>query len=346
MLYQSHRNRCTNASRCNTFAVHGFFRSILNHPRESLHLSGPRSLVYPFTYCLLTLLLLLRLATGYSSMDHHNSNTRHKRKNSKLPLSNFSSTKSSSPNTFQLLRGDCKQTLLDLTPSLRLPATPARETSEFYDQINNLDPIKFSPPDSAGSTVGKMRPDRYVSHQHIWISHDKTHSPMQDIPHIAPLRCKTRIVTSATLRSKNSTMLLQKDNIPCSTPRTKNKIRLECRSHNLKTLLLHNFPGKILLAVQRFMRISRTKTRIRRSRSPAMLKLSGTMDLSTTKSIHTSRLVFHFCNLEVCKNPNLPGKMPRDMQRSMGTSPLAYRIQSLRATSTFVRLPEMTIASV
>ena len=42
----------------------------------------------------------------------------------------------------------CKQLLLNLTPYLIIPETPARETSEFFDSINNLDPIKFSPPES------------------------------------------------------------------------------------------------------------------------------------------------------------------------------------------------------
>lgn len=41
----------------------------------------------------------------------------------------------------------CKQLLLNLTPYLIIPETPARQTSEFFDSINNLDPIKFSPPD-------------------------------------------------------------------------------------------------------------------------------------------------------------------------------------------------------
>ena len=42
----------------------------------------------------------------------------------------------------------CKQLLLNLTPYLLIPATPARQTAEYFDSINNLDPIKFSPPDS------------------------------------------------------------------------------------------------------------------------------------------------------------------------------------------------------
>lgn len=42
----------------------------------------------------------------------------------------------------------CKQLLFNLTPYLLIPATPARQTSEFFDSFNNLDPVKFSPPDS------------------------------------------------------------------------------------------------------------------------------------------------------------------------------------------------------
>ncbi len=40
-----------------------------------------------------------------------------------------------------------KQSLINLTRELRLPSTPARKTSEFFDRINNLDPVKYSPPD-------------------------------------------------------------------------------------------------------------------------------------------------------------------------------------------------------
>ena len=39
-----------------------------------------------------------------------------------------------------------KQSLINLTPNLLLPSTPAREISEFFDKINNLDPVKYSPP--------------------------------------------------------------------------------------------------------------------------------------------------------------------------------------------------------
>ena len=42
----------------------------------------------------------------------------------------------------------CKQLLFNLTPYLLIPQTPARQTSEFFDSINNLDPIKFSPPEN------------------------------------------------------------------------------------------------------------------------------------------------------------------------------------------------------
>ena len=40
----------------------------------------------------------------------------------------------------------CEGRTIEVTPDVRLPSTPARETSEFFDSINNLDPIKFSPP--------------------------------------------------------------------------------------------------------------------------------------------------------------------------------------------------------
>ena len=38
-----------------------------------------------------------------------------------------------------------------LTSITKIPSTPARKTSEFFDKINNLDPIKFSP--SAGTEL-------------------------------------------------------------------------------------------------------------------------------------------------------------------------------------------------
>ena len=41
---------------------------------------------------------------------------------------------------------------LKLTPEVRIPSTPAKQTSEFFDSINNLDPIKFSPP-TAGESI-------------------------------------------------------------------------------------------------------------------------------------------------------------------------------------------------
>ena len=42
----------------------------------------------------------------------------------------------------------CKQLLFNLTPYLLIPETPARKTSEFFDSINNLDPVKYSPPEA------------------------------------------------------------------------------------------------------------------------------------------------------------------------------------------------------
>lgn len=54
------------------------------------------------------------------------------------------STSSSDPCSDQY----CKQLLFNLTPYLLIPETPARQTSEFFDSINNLDPVKFCPPES------------------------------------------------------------------------------------------------------------------------------------------------------------------------------------------------------
>jgi len=52
-----------------------------------------------------------------------------------------------------------KQKLLGLTPNVVIPATPARETSEFFDNLNNLDPVKFSPPDSSQTAKKAAMPD-------------------------------------------------------------------------------------------------------------------------------------------------------------------------------------------
>ena len=53
----------------------------------------------------------------------------------------------------------CKNLLLNLTPYLLIPATPARQTSEFFDSINNLDPVKFSPPDSMQTPTKRTMSD-------------------------------------------------------------------------------------------------------------------------------------------------------------------------------------------
>ena len=95
-------------------------------------------------------------------MDHYNSNTRYKIKESESSLGNSQSSKIPSSKVFPTLSGDGKQRLVDLTPSLKIPATPARETSEFFDKLNNLDPIKFSPPDSSQGLKGNTMPNTYV----------------------------------------------------------------------------------------------------------------------------------------------------------------------------------------
>ena len=73
------------------------------------------------------------------------------------PLSDHQHLKSTSSATERYQRfsdvsnhhsneGHCGNDLLNLTANLILPATPAREVSEFFDNLNNLDPVKFSPP--------------------------------------------------------------------------------------------------------------------------------------------------------------------------------------------------------
>lgn len=54
----------------------------------------------------------------------------------------------------------CKQLLLNLTPYVLIPATPARQTSEFFDSLNNLDPVKFSPPDSNQTAKNQTMSDK------------------------------------------------------------------------------------------------------------------------------------------------------------------------------------------
>ena len=46
-----------------------------------------------------------------------------------------------------LVEDQNKQSLIHLTPATLIPSTPARKISEFFDKINNLDPVKYSPPD-------------------------------------------------------------------------------------------------------------------------------------------------------------------------------------------------------
>lgn len=64
------------------------------------------------------------------------------------PLSNPDDAVDSwSINTSAYLPEDpSKQSLMNLTHNLQIPSTPARQTSEFFDRINNLDPVKYSPP--------------------------------------------------------------------------------------------------------------------------------------------------------------------------------------------------------
>ncbi|KAL9128281.1 MAG: hypothetical protein Q9217_003012 [Psora testacea] len=47
---------------------------------------------------------------------------------------------------------------IELTSDVRLPSTPARETSEFFDRINTLDPIKFSPPSTSENNGYRIMP--------------------------------------------------------------------------------------------------------------------------------------------------------------------------------------------
>ena len=99
-------------------------------------------------------------------MDHYNSEPRYEYKELDSSPEYSLSTNIPSSNIFPTWSGDGKQRLFNLTPSLKIPATPARETSEFFDKLNNLDPIKFSPPDSSQALKDNIMTDTYVLSTH------------------------------------------------------------------------------------------------------------------------------------------------------------------------------------
>ena len=96
-------------------------------------------------------------------LNHTNSNTILRNSSSAEAIEYLSTTPSSS----SLSDDPNKQTLLNLKPELLLPATPARKTLEFFDRLNGLDPIKFSPLDSIPTRKSAAMPDLYVHCQHI-----------------------------------------------------------------------------------------------------------------------------------------------------------------------------------
>ena len=105
-------------------------------------------------------------------MDHNINDLDLNHTNSDTILRHSSSAKaieylSTTPSSSSLSNDPNKQTLLNLTPELLLPATPARKTSEFFDRLNGLDPIKFSPLDSIPTRKSAAMPDLYVPCQHI-----------------------------------------------------------------------------------------------------------------------------------------------------------------------------------
>ena len=60
--------------------------------------------------------------------------------------------------------------------NIRLPSTPARKTSEFFDSISNLDPMKFNPPNEEEAPVGPLQ--ECVPTLHTFYSLLKTKSRM------------------------------------------------------------------------------------------------------------------------------------------------------------------------
>jgi hypothetical protein len=110
-------------------------------------------------------------------MDHKISDLDLSHSNSDLKRTYCSSVEfpgylSTTPSSSSFSDDPDKQTILNLTPELLLPATPARITSEFFDRLNGVDPIKFSPPDStptykrAATRKSAAMPEMYVTHQH------------------------------------------------------------------------------------------------------------------------------------------------------------------------------------
>ncbi|KAK3174290.1 hypothetical protein OEA41_001534 [Lepraria neglecta] len=74
---------------------------------------------------------------------------------------------STTPSSSSLSDDPNKQTLLNLTPELLLPATPARKTLDFFDRLNGLDPIKFSPPDSIPTRKSAAMPDLQLTYNNF-----------------------------------------------------------------------------------------------------------------------------------------------------------------------------------
>lgn len=75
------------------------------------------------------------------------------------PAAERTASVSTTNSTTSLTEDLNKYKLLNLTPSLIIPSTPARETSEYFDSLNNLDPIKFSPQESSPTIEAAVMTD-------------------------------------------------------------------------------------------------------------------------------------------------------------------------------------------
>lgn len=53
-------------------------------------------------------------------------------------------------------------TPIELKVNVRIPSTPAQENSEFFDQIHNLDPIKFTPLSDTENSQADTMHDGYA----------------------------------------------------------------------------------------------------------------------------------------------------------------------------------------
>ena len=80
-----------------------------------------------------------------------------------------------------------KQSAISLNSALRLPSTPARKTSDFFDSIGNLDPLKYSPQDCQRVPKTFNMSEKYVApfiHPYVIRVFINNMLSIKDTPHI------------------------------------------------------------------------------------------------------------------------------------------------------------------